>query len=128
MGVFSLTVSNETEGLYRVYRHEWVVVHFLMQDPDNPTPLVDQVREYFQQRYEGRVRPEDMRIECSGRDINEVCQLQLKLPNMRGEFKHRIDALRWVKEQGWDEYRVVLAGTQVDEQLRQYGIRKLPAS
>lgn len=119
--------EQETDRLYRCYRHEWIVVHFLMQDPDNPTPLIEQMQEYFQQRYEGRVRLDDIRFVCAGRGINEVCQLQLKLPNLKGEFKHRIDALRWVKEKGWNDYRVVLADSLTDHELRQYSIRKLPA-
>lgn len=123
-----IDVSIECQSLYRAYRHEWIVVHFLMQDPDNPTPLIDQMREYFQQRYEGRVVAEDMRIVRDGTDINEICQLQLKLPNLKGEFKRRVDALSWVKEQGWDSYRVVAAGSLADHELRQYSIRKLPSA
>lgn len=123
-----IDVSIECQSLYRAYRYEWIVVHFLMQDPDNPTRLTDQMWEYFQQRYEGRVVAEDMRIVCAGTDINEVCQLQLKLPNLKGEFKRRVDALSWVKEQGWDSCRVVAAGSLADHELRQYSIRKLPSA
>lgn len=123
-----LTAVRETDDVYRVYRPEWIMVHFEMASGDDelPQPLLRRVQEVFAERYAGRVHDTDVQFAASGAGINAVAQLLLRLPNIKGEFATEGHAHAYVREQGWGDATVVARNSKADHQLRQYSIRKLP--
>lgn len=107
----------ETDDLWRVYRPEWMVVGAARNVPEAEVTLDFMFREY-----EGRVRPEDVRRVVVG----DVRQLQLRLPNMRGEFKTKGRAEAYVRAEGWTDTTIVVRNSAQDHKLRSYGTRRLP--
>jgi hypothetical protein len=110
-------------ALWKVYLPEWVAAYTSVQLE------VDGQREcehVYEQIYAGRVRDEDRRIRNPGQLRPGRRVLELRLPNLQGEFKDRDEADELRGERG-DEAVVVLAGSPEERELSDYGRRMLPA-
>jgi hypothetical protein len=121
-------VSHE---ITRVYRPEWIIVFFAgpgdAVDDDTGLDIVRRtVAEHFEERYRGRVHDEDHRIEYTGEGITFVATLLLRLPTMKGEFKSRVYAERFVTDKGWADTTLVTRNSPEDYALRNYSITMLP--
>lgn len=109
---------------YRLYRPEWVVVYVATTGADHTTRgLVEAV---FAERYFERVRFDDVRIITEGEGVHEVTRLELRLPNLKGEFKHGFLAQRFADEQGYGDYEIVVKHSPRDHEIRAYGTKRLP--
>ena len=108
---------------WRVYRPEWVVAYTSSQlEVDGQ----EECKAEFRERFRGRVRDEDQRIRNPdgfrpGRRV-----LELRLPNLQGEYKEREDAERLLAERG-DGAVVVRQGSPEERELTDYGRRMLRA-
>lgn len=111
-----------TPDLWRVYRHEWVIV-YVTEDGEGAT---ERVTNYVGDKLLGRVVADDYRTVVEGEGQYAVLQVQARLPNMRGEFKHREDAHAYVAEQGWLDATIVQRNSPADYELRAYGTKRLP--
>lgn len=111
------------DEVYRLYRPEWVTVHYVIADDDGTCcpGLISQLREYFAATYAATVADADVRMVCDGEGINAVAQLQLRLPNLKGEFKHAFLAERFADERGYTDHQIVVRNSAVDKRLRRYG-------
>jgi hypothetical protein len=116
-------INVEVEDLWRVYRPEWLIVYVTEDDADGQTRMSD----HFQNNFAGRVKEHDARRVVDGEPPNAVLQLQIRKPNMRGEFKHHSDAEAFVAEQGWTDATIVTRNSREDHELRAYGTKRLPA-
>jgi hypothetical protein len=107
---------------YMVYLPEWQVVF-----TSDELEVMGQ-REcggHFEQKYAGRVREEDWRICGKGNMRPQRQVLQLRLPNLKGEFTDQPEAesLR----AGLGELAVLVPRGGVEErELLSYGRRRLP--
>lgn len=117
----------DTDDLYRVYRPEWIVAHFELSSgvDDFCEPLLERVKDFYAERYAGRVRDDDVKFRCTGSGINAVAQLLLRLPNVKGEFTTEARAHAYVRERGWTDATVVARNSKADHELRQYSVTKL---
>lgn len=113
------------DATWRVYLREWLTVYTSDQ---LEVPGMAECKAHFAEKYEGRVRPDDMRWRgASGFRPQRYC-LQLNLWNLKGEFKDEADAvLRLAEHAGLEEKpRVVPRGSAEEQALLEYGKRKLP--
>lgn len=118
--------------IYRLYRPEWVVMYTAVHEPNGaagyrPEDLALACWEHYKLRYVGRVFDTDTRIDLDNAEHPTVARLMLRLPTMKGEFKHPTLAYEFGQGQGWDEFTVVERNSQADHDLRAYGTKKLPA-
>lgn len=119
----------ETDDVYRIYRPEWIYVYtaaatFSSTASDAHT-VTEQVKEHFETRYRGRVRDDDWAIECVGEGETFMARLLLRLPNLKGEFKHAFLAQRHADSEGWADYTIVQRNSRADHELRSYSVRRL---
>ena len=96
------------DATWRVYLAEWLIVW--TSDADGPEG-VDECWDYFERKYKGRVREEDRRVVPAiigrgGGATGPYC-VQLRLPNLQGEYKDEADARELSVE------RVLMAGEAV---------------
>lgn len=129
--VMSADTAPETDDIYRLYRPEWVIVYTAVHDPlaadsYRPDEVLPACVEHFERRYAGRVLPGDNRIEPDNFVTPTMARLLLRLPTMKGEFKHAMHAFDFARAQGWTEFTVVERNSTADHDLRQYGTRRLP--
>jgi hypothetical protein len=110
------------DDLHRVYRNEWVIVHVVVASPTG----AEECRRHFDETYRGRVRDDEVRFVGEGAGLYRVDQLQLKLPNLKGEFKHLPDAVRFAEEHCQPRYSIVNKNSKADHELRNYGVKMLP--
>ncbi len=126
-----VAAARDADDLYRIYRPEWVIVFVAAADrigsDADGHELVAATAEFFASRYSGRVRDEDVRHTAVGAGPTARVQLQLRLPNLKGEFKTEPLARAFAAEQGWDDATVVARNGKADHELRAYGVKKLPA-
>jgi hypothetical protein len=109
---------------YRVYLREWICVFSTRAGDDlGQQHAAELCMAHFVQKYEGRVRPSDHQLFRDGRRI----QLQLRLPNLKGEFKTLARAQAHVAAQGWDGAEIVARSSSAETKLLSYGQAKLPA-
>ncbi len=117
--------------IYRLYRPEWVVMYTAVHDPHSvdsyrPEDLAVACADHFRLRYAGRVADADTRVDLDDAERPTMARLMLRLPTMKGEFKHPTLAYEFGRDQGWDEFTVVERNSQADHELRAYGTKKLP--
>ena len=105
----------ETPDTWRVYLSEWII-----KASEEEREKIEQI---FAEKYEGRVREDDMRIVRFG----SLWVLELFLPNVIGEFKHRELAEEYVAHGFADkDVTLVSRNSKPDQDLRNYGVLKLP--
>jgi hypothetical protein len=107
--------------LWRLYRREWIVVYGVAASPAG----LEQCRRVYDERYLGRVRDDEVRYVTEGAGPHRVDQLQLLLPNLKGEFKHADDATAFARRQGWEDTVLVGRNGAADHEIRAYGVRLL---
>lgn len=117
-----------SHDITRVYRPELIIVYFISAEADDTDcgELVAKVDDHFEEFYRGRVRPEDVYIECTGSGWNALASLQLRLPTLKGEFKTRAYAEAFVAEKGWTDTTLVTRDSAEDHALRTYSVTMLP--
>lgn len=108
-----------TEPTWRVYLAEWLVVHSC--EGDSP-----ECWDHFAEKYAGRVRDEDRRVRVT--DTGQ--RLELRLPNLKGEFKDKAEADRLATELFESPSgcvpEVVPRGSEQEKALLDYGKKMLP--
>ncbi len=117
----------KSDATWRVYLPEWVT--FYTSDATGPEGQAE-CQAYFERKYKGRVRDEDWRVVPSihGMELaRSPYSVQLCLPNLRGEFKDRMDALALPSGHS-PEARIVQRGSAEEQALLEYGVKMLPAS
>ncbi len=114
---------------WRVYHYEWITVHTAFGR--DSASAIEHATAHYTEHYAGRVREADVQYlfdeETYGR---AAVLLQLRLPNLRGEFKDRERAeqfsdLMFGAEPG-HRVHVVGADTEQDRTLLAYGVKQLP--
>ena len=112
---------------WRVYLTEWLTVY----TSDEVEVLgAGECRDVYSRKYAGRVRSADWRI-SSAREIRPSPRcLQLRLPNLCGEFKDHNDALE-LASRLMDGHKdgpcdLVRRGSDEEKELLEYGKKKLP--
>jgi hypothetical protein len=110
-------------GLWRVYLPEWVIAHTAAE---LEVPGDKECRDVFEELYRGKVREADWRIRNPSGFRPGRRVLELRRPNLQGEFKDEHDAEGLRAERG-EEAVVVLAGSPEERELSDYGRRMLPA-
>lgn len=111
-----------TEPTWRVYLSEWLTVYTSDQ---LEVPGQEECKAAYARKYGGRVRQEDVRIKPAGRLRPSHQALQLRLPNLKGEFKDRTEAadlLQAMGSGGW----LVRRGSPEEQELLDYGKKMLP--
>jgi len=128
--VMVTTTDTVEMDMFRLYRREWTIMYTAAvndngyQDAD----LLPACRTHFETTFAGRVRDEDVRYELVDEGTAGVRgRLLLRLPVLKGEFKHATAAFDWAVEQGWDDVMIVPRNSAIDHNLRSYSIKKLPA-
>ena len=139
-----MTEPAATHDLWRVYRREWVIVYSLNAVLNRADPLADHlpvilsdgVSEYFEAHYAGRVADDDVRFGSEILGLTAHAQLELFLPNLKAEFKHRADAETYLQRRlevdvdavplGGRVYHVVQRNSTQEQELLSYGVKKLP--
>ena len=114
---------------WRVYMDEWLIVW----TGDAPGPEGQaECLSHFQVKYQGRVRERDWRVVPGIRGVElaraPYC-LQLRLPNLRGEYKDQDCALAQVASVSCPgrNAEVVRRGSAQERELLDYGRKMLPA-
>jgi hypothetical protein len=110
-----------TEPTWKVYLPEWLIVYTAGV---SGTEGRDECRRHFDGRYQGRMRSEDWRL------VNtQYPQLQVRLPNLHGEFKDYSDAVALASELVDDRggtAHVVQRGSAEEKALLDYSRKMLP--
>lgn len=119
-------VVRDADDLWRVYRHEWVIAYTAEVGTRTAEDADQELRAHFDWRYAGRVHLEDVQMSIDEHDP-ELHRLLLRLPVLKGEFKHRpaANALRTALDDGRLTVTVV-RNSREDHDLRAYGTRALP--
>jgi hypothetical protein len=107
-----------TEPTWKVYLPEWLAVFSVAGDGP-------ECWDHFAGKYAGRVRDEDRRVKVE--PDHQV--LQMRLPNLQGEFKDRADALALARDLEPDSgqaVRIVQRGSAEEKALLEYGTKMLP--
>lgn len=117
---------SQSDATWRVYLNEWVT--FYSSDAHGPEGEAE-CRAHFDRKYKGRVREQDWRVTCSVTSTlgGWPYLLELRLPNLRGEFKDRMDALALPSGHS-PEARIVQRGSPQEQALLEYGVKMLPAT
>jgi hypothetical protein len=117
-------VSDSMIDLWRVYRSEWQGVYH--SDAVGPAGLRE-CRQRFAEKFEGKVREEDVRYAPWARDHPESYPwiIRLWLPTVRAEFKHREAAGEYVRQMLWTGAKIVERGSPEEVELISYGTRML---
>lgn len=113
----------DTDDVYRLYRPEWVIVYVSIVPPEGTA--LDNCQRWFDSAYAGRVHPEDVRFEHVGHGPHAMCQLQLRLPTLKGEWKYVFLAQRFADDQDFADYTIVQRNSKADHELRNYGTLRL---
>lgn len=129
-----VSAARDADDLYRLYRPEWVIVYTAdalavapgAKEPLAPDELVRYAHEHFELRYAGRVRPEDVRFTPAGVGPHARVHLELRLPNLKGEFKFEALARGYAVRMGWSNFQLVVRNSKLDHELRAYGVKRLP--
>lgn len=111
------------QDIYRLYRWEWVfhVSTPVTSEEDEEAALLA-LHEVAEEQLVGRVHYQHLRwvifLDSGGR----TCKLEKRIPNLRGEFTERQQAIDYATAQGWyDCTSVVERHSTADNQLRSYG-------
>lgn len=103
-----------TEPTWRVYQPEWLTVYVPDGQEDG-----QKAWDRFAAVYQGRVRDEDVRVL-----EDPHVQLQVRLPNLKGEFKDRDEAMDWYIQ--LPHAQLVQRGSEQEKELLAYGKKMLP--
>jgi hypothetical protein len=108
-------------ALYRVYMREWTIVYSGQSTGSNGQEECERV---FADKYEGRVRRDDMRVRksASGHWV-----LELHRPNLQGEFTDE-QAAEELRSARGDYALIVPAGSAGELDQLEYGRKMLPAA
>lgn len=117
----------ELADTYRVFVKDWVIVYASTVE-DSPGRL--QCVDHFNDRYEGRVEPEDERIVRMFHDTSQPAKhyLELRLWTQKGEFKTHelaVEFVRTLDPAKWTDGHVVKRNSRNEQILRDYGKVKL---
>lgn len=104
----------ETPDIWKVYQPDWLIVCATTSD------LL--CRDYFDRFYAGRVRDEDVRYNSA---VGGTFVLELRLPNLKGEFKYKHLAEAWVELHPAKGTEIVARSSRAEMKLLEYGKRKL---
>jgi hypothetical protein len=119
------TEVEESGDLWRVYHYEWVITYVTEDDGGAEA----RIQKYYLDNLAGRILADDYRIIAEGESPHVVLQVQVRRPNMRGEFKHFSDAQKFVTEQEWQGgVSIVQRNSRADHDVRSYGTRRLTLS
>lgn len=116
-----ITGMSADEPTWRVYAPEWLTVY--TSDQLEVTGH-QECKDHFAAKYQGRVRPEDMRIRGAGVLRPQQQALQLRLPNLKGEHKDRQVAMDHYT--GLPHAALVQRGSLEEQVLLDYGKKMLP--
>lgn len=114
---------------WRIYHDEWITAYVAFEN-DDKSPI-ERAIDYFAEHYAGRVRGTDVQyVFDNDRYGVPAVLLRLRLPNLRGEFKHRDLAEefrgRMFGAVADHTVHVVGADTDAEHALRNYGVKVLP--
>ncbi len=116
-----------TEPTWRVYLHEWLAVY---TSDATGRDGVAECSDVFRRKYRGRVRDEDWRVVIPGPAARDQPRcVQLRRPNLHGEFKDYSDAVQLASELLDDRggtAHVVQRGSDEERELLDYGRKMLP--
>ncbi len=110
------------EAVWRVYKPEWLVAYI---SDELEAKGEAECRERFHQKYEGRVLDKDWCISAMGVRKPGRRHLQLRLPNLKGEFRCLPDAEHLQAGLG-RHASLVVRGSPEERELLAYGKRRLP--
>jgi hypothetical protein len=116
------------DDLFRVYVPEWTVAFTYDPQPGQSTAeAFEHVWAYYDQRYAGRVRREDVQVVQDG-TTHPLVRLLLLLPVLKGEFKHRPLAEAFVNADPrlCERATIVVRNSKADHDLRNYSVTMLP--
>jgi hypothetical protein len=116
----------DEQRFWRVYVREWVVAY--ISDTDGRDGMKECIQR-FSEVYEGKVRPEEWRVEPWSLKFPPgwPWMLMLLLPVMKAEYVSRplaLDCARKIDGRMW-LVTVVLEGSKADKKLLNYGKRML---
>jgi len=113
---------------WRVYLPEWLTVY--TSDASGSLDGGLDCLSWFRRSYSGRVRLEDHRVvpaaAAAEMDSYRPYCLQLRLPNLKGEFKDRNQAADLLQAMGGTD-GLVRCGSPQEQALLDYGRKMLPA-
>lgn len=118
------------EAPWRVYLAEWVAVY--TSDSSGPEGA-DECWDHFERNYKGRVREEHRQVVATSpvKPGAYPYSLELRLPNLKGEFKD--EAAAWMLSgelmtlDASPKPHVVRRGSPAEQALLDYGKKMLPA-
>jgi hypothetical protein len=110
-------------AVYRVYLDEWIIVYTSQARGDDG---VQECEDAFAERWKGRVQDGHHRIiPASSRNPGQwESQVQLRLPNRRGEYAARENAEKLARDLG-PGARIVERWSPEEDALLSYGKRRL---
>lgn len=112
---------------WRIYRDEWLVAFVAF--PQDGQSAQERAEVHFARHYRGKVLDCDVRFVAGPEAYgSRAVVLELRLPNMRGEFKTRELAQEFADRFFAGEENVIVVGTDSpeDRDLRTYGMTPLP--
>lgn len=111
------------EPTWRVYLREWLTVY--TSDYNGERGMAECLQ-HLTQKYAGRVRVEDWQTVVADpmRPDGSARWLKLRLPNLRGEFKDRAEAMDWCIQ--LPHAQLVQRGSDEEKELLAYGKKMLP--
>lgn len=123
----------DTDDLFRLYRHEMVIVHAVegeyAEEQGGIWPVLQQARDYVDTQYKGRVEPDDIRIDANVDHPDSPTRVWvhvlLSKPNLKGEFKYATQAADFAAKQGWEDWEIVSRNSRRDHELRNYGVKRV---
>lgn len=120
----SVSEVRETADLWRVWVPEWLIV-FTSTKPGDAGEV--EAKEFFLAKYHERVRDEDVRYTPISQKRAYGTRLELRLPNIKAEFKHKADAEAYAASQ-FPGATIVARNSRDEYALREYGNKKLARS
>lgn len=117
----------DTDPLYRVYRPEWIIVFTSIKHGEAGKA---EAGEHFSEKYAGKVYDGHVRFTPTSKNAPDAWPywLELKLPNVLGEFKTEELAAEFVASLGGDEAVIVPKNSKQEQNLTSYSKRKLRKS
>lgn len=119
----AVSAVRETEDTWKVYRKEWQI-KFVSTAVG--TAGMEEASAFFEKKYAGRVEDDDVRYQVPIPENNPEDQpvyLELNLWNVKGEWKHSMQAQAHAAEVG--DAVVVGRNSREEHNLKDYGIKKL---
>jgi hypothetical protein len=107
--------------MFRVYCQQWLPFYTSLSTGEAGR---DECEATFAERYEGRVEPEDWRIETTEKAYGRSF-LQLLVPNCCGEYKDQAAAEHLAGRHEGHAHQVVERGSSEERELLAYGTRRL---